>query len=58
MVWGALRFDRLKHRLDSSVEDFPQELRIEPELVNLIGDSPIASLSVNYHELTGRGHAG
>ncbi len=55
MVRGALRFDRLKHRLDSSVEDFPQGLRIEPELVNLIGNSPIASLSFNFTNLAAAG---
>ena len=33
MLWGALRFDRLKQKLDSSVEAFPEDLRIEPELV-------------------------
>ena len=51
VLWGALRFDRLKQKLDPSVEAFPQNLRIEPELVNLIGDSPIASLSVEYTNL-------
>jgi hypothetical protein len=48
MVWGALRFDKLKERLDSSIEAFPKETRIEPELVDLIGDSPVASLSNNF----------
>ena len=48
MLWGALRFDQLKQRLDSSTEAFPEDSRIEPELVNLIGDSPVASLSVNF----------
>ena len=48
MLWGALRLDQLKQRLDSSIETFPEDSRIEPELVNLIGDSPVASLSVNF----------
>ena len=48
MLWGASRFDKLKQRLDSSIEAFPEDSRIEPELVNLIGDSPVASLSNNF----------
>ena len=55
MLWGALRFDRLKQKLDSSVAAFPEDQRIEPELVSLIGDSPIASLSVNYTNLAAAG---
>ena len=50
-VWGALRYDRLKQRLDSSIATFPEDSRIEPELLSLIGDSPVASLSVNYTNL-------
>lgn len=48
MLWGALRFDRLKERLDSSVEAFPEASRVEPELVRLIGDLPVASLSNSF----------
>jgi hypothetical protein len=48
VLWGALQFDKLKQRLDSSIEAFPEDSRIEPELVSLIGDSPVASLSGNY----------
>ncbi len=48
MLWGALRFDKLKHNLDLSMEDFPEDSRIEPEIVKLIGDSPVASLSNNF----------
>jgi hypothetical protein len=50
-VWGALRYDRLKQRLDSSIATFPEDSRIEPELLSLIGDSPVASLSKNYTNL-------
>ena len=48
MLWGAMRFDNLKHRLDSSIETYSEDSRIEPELVNLIGDSPVASLSSDF----------
>ena len=48
MLWGAMRFDRLKQRLDSSIDAFPEDSRIEPELLKLIGDSPVASLSSNF----------
>jgi hypothetical protein len=48
VMLGALRFDRLQRKLDWSTEAFPEDKRIEPELVSLIGDSPVASLSVNY----------
>jgi hypothetical protein len=51
MVWGVFRFDHLKQKLDSSNAEYPEDQRIEPELVKLIGDSPIASLSVNYTNL-------
>jgi hypothetical protein len=50
-LWGALPYDRLVQRLDSSIAAFPEASRIEPELLNLIGDSPVASLSVNYTNL-------
>lgn len=50
-AWGALRYDRMKQRLDSSVAAFPEDSRIEPELLSLIGDSPVASLSKSYTNL-------
>lgn len=48
LLWGALRFDQLKHRLDASIDAVPEQARIEPELVKVIGDSPVASLSVDF----------
>lgn len=51
MLWGALRFDRLKQRLDSEIAEFPEDLRIEPELVNMIGNAPVASLSTSFTNL-------
>jgi hypothetical protein len=51
MVRGALRFDRLEQRLDSLTAAFPKDFRIEPELLKLIGDSPVASLSMSYTNL-------
>ena len=51
MLWGALHFNHLQQRLDSSVAEYPEASRIEPELVNLIGDSPVASLSSNFTNL-------
>ena len=51
MLMGALRFDRLQQRLESSIAAYPDASRIEPELVNLIGDSPVASLSSNFTNL-------
>jgi len=55
MLWGTLRFDRLKRQLDSSVDAFPHDLQIEPELVRMVGDSPMASLSFNYTNLAAAG---
>jgi hypothetical protein len=55
MLWGALRYDNLKRKLDASVDAFPQDLRIEPALVQVVGDSPIASLSFNYTNLAAAG---
>jgi hypothetical protein len=55
MLWGAVRFDRLKQNLDSSVARFPEDSKIEPELGNIIGDSPLASLSVNFTNLAAAG---
>jgi hypothetical protein len=51
MLWGALRFDNLKHRLDDSITSFPERSRIEPELAKLIGDSSVASLSADFTNL-------
>lgn len=51
LLWGALRFHKLKRRLDSSIDEFPEDSRIEPELVKVIGDSPVASLSDNFTNL-------
>jgi hypothetical protein len=48
ILWGALPFDRLEQRLDSSIAAFPEHFRIEPQLLSMIGDSPVASLSMNY----------
>jgi hypothetical protein len=50
-VWGALHYDRLKQQLDASITGFPERDRIEPELLNQIGDSPVASLSKSYTNL-------
>ncbi len=55
MLWGALRFDRLKQKLHASVASFPEDERLEPELVTLIGASPIASLSISYTNLPAAG---
>jgi hypothetical protein len=51
MLWGALRFDRLPQKLDATIEAFPRDLRIEAELMKLIGNSSIAPLSFNYTNL-------
>ena len=48
MLWGALRFDKLKQDLDLSLKNFPEESRLESEIVQLVGDSAVASLSNNY----------
>jgi hypothetical protein len=48
MSWRVVRFSELKQRLDSITDAFPQDSRIDPELFNVIGDSPVASLSVQY----------
>jgi hypothetical protein len=55
MVWDALRLGRLRQRLDSSVAAFPEKSRIEPELVSLIGNSPVASLSFAFTNLAAAG---
>jgi hypothetical protein len=51
MLWGALRFNRLRQRQASAISDFPEHSRIEPALIDAIGDSPIASMSFNFTNL-------
>jgi hypothetical protein len=48
MLAGAFPLGTLGQRLDAAVADFPQSSRIEPELVALVGQSPIASLSDSF----------
>jgi hypothetical protein len=48
MTWRVIQFRELKQRLDSITEAFPQDSQIELELIKVIGDSPVASLSVQY----------
>jgi hypothetical protein len=55
MLWGAFRFDRLKQNLDSSVATFPEDSKIEPDLLKIIGDSPVASLSIDFTNLAAAG---
>lgn len=55
MLWGALRFGQLKQELDFASRQFPEDSRIEPEIVNLIGDSPVASLSHAFTNLAASG---
>ena len=51
MILRVLPFSGLKQQLDSSAALFPDGARLEPELVQLIGDSPVASLSHNFANL-------
>ncbi len=47
----ALRFDGLKADLDAeSARNYPAEKRLDPEIRAVIGDSPVASLSVIYQQ--------
>ncbi len=47
-LWGALRFHHLEQRLDATATAFPEAARIEPEILKLIGGSPMASLSYDF----------
>jgi hypothetical protein len=51
MLWGALRPGSLERRLDAATDAFPESSRIEPELLSVIGGSPVASMSMNYTNL-------
>jgi hypothetical protein len=55
MFFGALRFGRLQQLLDSSGAAFPNDARLEPEVIKIIGDSSVASLSVNWTNLAAAG---
>lgn len=47
-LWGAVRFHHLEQRLDATTAAFPEAARIEPEIVKLVGSSPMASLSYDF----------
>ena len=48
MLWGVFPLGRLRRDLDSAAVSFPDSLRLEPEVVALIGDSSVAALSNDY----------
>jgi hypothetical protein len=48
LAGGALRPARLRAALHSGDPGFPAEARVEPSIRAIIGDSPVASLSVVY----------
>jgi hypothetical protein len=51
MLAGLFPLNQLSKRLDSEIANFPEEERLDPELVTLIGNSPVASLSENFTNL-------
>jgi hypothetical protein len=48
MLWGLVRYDHLPQKLDASVTNYPETSQIEPGIVSMIGDAPVASLSWDY----------
>ena len=51
LLMGALRYDDLTRRLDASIDGFPKSAALEPEVVQIIGDAPVTSLSENIPKL-------
>jgi hypothetical protein len=56
-LWGAVHFHRLEQRLDATAAAFPAAARIEPEIVKLVGASPVASLSYDFTNAAAAGMA-
>jgi hypothetical protein len=55
-LWMALRalpLSQLERRLDAT--PFPDESRLEPEIVQAIGNAPVASLSIQFSNLAAAG---
>jgi hypothetical protein len=49
LIWGALRIGHLRRMLNAeSQQNFPVDLRVEPQIKAIIGYEPVASLSVVY----------
>ena len=55
MLLGALNLSQLKQRLDASYAKYPESARLEPEIVNLVGNAPVASLSVGFTNVAAAG---
>ena len=51
VTWRAMSLGQLIHQLEVAEAKFPDQSRLEPELVELIGDAPVASLSHNFTNL-------
>ncbi|MEO8594149.1 MAG: hypothetical protein ABI759_12585 [Candidatus Solibacter sp.] len=51
MLANAIPFHELRARLASAPNDYPAAQRLEPEMVALIGNAPVASLSIVYTNL-------
>jgi hypothetical protein len=54
-AWGAIRIDSLRQRLSASLAAFPESERLEPEIIQAIGDSPVASMSVSFTDVAAAG---
>jgi hypothetical protein len=52
---GALRLDRLRQTLRSTLAAFPEPERLEPEILAVIGNSPVASLSPTFTNVAAAG---
>lgn len=47
LAWDALRFENMRAALNART-DYTEEARVEPEIRAIVGDSPVASLSLVY----------
>lgn len=51
MAWGVLPDSGLRQRLEVSVRKYPDELRLEPEIIQRVGQAQVASLSFAFTNL-------